>query len=106
MQTPIQFQFTEFSFPALSASGNTTACDFGAAIPTNHTYTVAVTGSPTSISVQPMGSVDGANFVNLGSAQTAAGLFTISDTPLAALQFAVTIAGGTSPTVTIASLSR
>jgi hypothetical protein len=105
-QTALQHSYTYAAPAALTASGTTTPVDFGGAVPTDVTYTVAATGAPTSISVQPQGSVDGVNFVNLGAAQTAAGLYTIQGTPLAAIQFAVTITGGTSPTVAIAVLAK
>lgn len=105
-QTPEQNEYTYAALPALTATGTTAATNFGGAVPSNVTYTVADTGAPTSVSVQPQGSIDGVNFVNLGAAQTAAGMYTIQGTPLAAIQFAVTITGGTTPTLTIALLAK
>lgn len=74
--------------------------------PVDHAIQVVVTGSPTTISVTVQGSLDGANWVNLGSAITAAGLTFIADSPVLYLRTVLgTLTGGTNPTVTVTVLS-
>jgi len=69
----------------------------------NFTWQLTDTGSPSSVSCQLQGSLDGSNWFNIGAAAlTAPGLQTIATTPLAFIRANLTtLSGGTSPTVTV-----
>ena len=67
----------------------------------NYAVQVVVTGSPSAVTVNLEGSLDGVNFVQLGTA-SAAGMFWVTDTPVKYVRANLaTLTGGTSPTVTV-----
>lgn len=90
------------SLNAVAATGNGTSFNLG----TTHKdfgFQVTTTGSPTTIAVQLQGSLDGANWSNIGNSQSAAGLYAVSPSaPCTWVRAQLnTLSGGSSPTVTV-----
>jgi hypothetical protein len=90
------------SLNAVTATGNGTAFNLG----TCHKdfgFQITTTGAPTAIAVQIQGSLDGANWSNIGNSQSAAGLYAVSPSaPCTWVRAQLnTLTGGTTPTVTV-----
>ena len=67
----------------------------------NYAVQVVATGSPTGITVDLEGSLDGTNFLEIGTI-SAAGIFFVTDSPVKHVRANLTaLTGGTAPTVTV-----
>ena len=72
------------------------------------TYTVqtVVTSAPTSMNIKLQGSLDNATWADLGNTTSiASDMFHVTSKPVAWIRASVTLAGGTSPSVTVYCLS-
>lgn len=71
-------------------------------MPWNHTVQVVVSGSPTTVTAQLFGSLDGTNFFSLNTAQTvtSGGIFSVANVPVLQVKVVVVITGAATVTVT------